>query len=143
MNWLGPESNRRHVDFQSTALPTELPSREWRNTASRRGLSLCRKGIVGQARARVISAGDAPALQSQSAIDCVAWISSYNPSMKRSISTSEAPGAIGPYSQGIRSGRFLFCSGQIPLDPKSGEIVSGDIATQTRQVMENIRGLLG
>ena len=62
--------------------------------------------------------------------------------MKKPISTSEAPGAIGPYSQGIRSGRFLFCSGQIPLDPKSGEIVSGDIATQTRRVMENIRGLL-
>jgi 2-iminobutanoate/2-iminopropanoate deaminase len=62
--------------------------------------------------------------------------------MKKPIFTSEAPSAIGPYSQGIRSGRFLFCSGQIPLDPKSGEIVSGDIATQTRRVMENVAALL-
>ena len=62
--------------------------------------------------------------------------------MKKPIFTSEAPAAIGPYSQGMRSGRFLFCSGQIPLDPKSGEIVSGDIATQTRRVMDNIAALL-
>jgi len=62
--------------------------------------------------------------------------------MKKPIFTSEAPAAIGPYSQGIRSGRFLFCSGQIPLDPKSGEIVSGDIAMQTRRVMDNIAALL-
>jgi 2-iminobutanoate/2-iminopropanoate deaminase len=63
--------------------------------------------------------------------------------MKKPIFTSEAPSAIGPYSQGIRSGRFLFCSGQIPLDPKSGQIVSGGIATQTRRVMENIAAILG
>ena len=62
--------------------------------------------------------------------------------MKKPVFTSEAPAAIGPYSQGMRSGRFLFCSGQIPLDPKSGEIVSGDIATQTRRVMDNIAALL-
>ena len=62
--------------------------------------------------------------------------------MKKPIFTSEAPAAIGPYSQGMRSGRFLFCSGQIPLDPNSGEIVSGDIATQTRRVMDNIAALL-
>ena len=62
--------------------------------------------------------------------------------MKKPIFTSEAPAAIGPYSQGIRSGRFLFCSGQIPLDPKSGEMISGDITTQTRRVMDNIAGLL-
>ena len=62
--------------------------------------------------------------------------------MKKPIFTSEAPSAIGPYSQGIRSGRFLFCSGQIPLDPKSGEIVSGDIAVQTRRVLDNIAALL-
>src|SRR5215467_6993201 len=62
--------------------------------------------------------------------------------MKKPIFTSEAPSAIGPYSQGIRSGRFLFCSGQIPLDPKSGEIISGDIATQTRRVLDNIAALL-
>src|SRR4029079_14154288 len=62
--------------------------------------------------------------------------------MKKPIFTSEAPAAIGPYSQGMRSGRFLFCSGQIPLDPKSGEIVSGDIATPTRRVLDNIAALL-
>jgi 2-iminobutanoate/2-iminopropanoate deaminase len=62
--------------------------------------------------------------------------------MKKPIFTSEAPAAIGPYSQGMRSGRFLFCSGQIPLDPKSGEIVPGDIATQTRRVLDNIGAIL-
>jgi 2-iminobutanoate/2-iminopropanoate deaminase len=62
--------------------------------------------------------------------------------MKKPIFTSEAPAAIGPYSQGMRSGRFLFCSGQIPLDPKSGEIVPGDIATQTRRVLDNIAAIL-
>ena len=62
--------------------------------------------------------------------------------MKKPISTNEAPAAIGPYSQGMRSGRFLFCSGQIPLDPESGQIVSDDITTQTRRVMDNIAALL-
>lgn len=58
------------------------------------------------------------------------------------ISTNEAPSAIGPYSQAVRSGRFLFCSGQIPLDPKTEEIVAGDIAAQTRRVLDNIAALL-
>jgi 2-iminobutanoate/2-iminopropanoate deaminase len=62
--------------------------------------------------------------------------------MKKIISTSEAPAAIGAYSQAVRSGRFLFCSGQIPLDPRSGQIVSGDIATQTRRVLDNIAAIL-
>jgi 2-iminobutanoate/2-iminopropanoate deaminase len=62
--------------------------------------------------------------------------------MKEIISTSEAPGAIGPYSQAVRSGSFLFCSGQIPLDPKSGQIISGDIAAQTRRVLDNIAAIL-
>jgi 2-iminobutanoate/2-iminopropanoate deaminase len=62
--------------------------------------------------------------------------------MKKIISTSEAPGAIGPYSQAVRSGSFLFCSGQIPLDPKSGQIVPGDIAAQTRRVLDNIGAVL-
>ncbi len=62
--------------------------------------------------------------------------------MKKMISTSEAPAAIGPYSQAVRSGNFLFCSGQIPLDPTSGQIVSGDIATQTRRVLDNIGAVL-
>jgi len=62
--------------------------------------------------------------------------------MKKIISTNEAPAAIGPYSQAVRSGSFLFCSGQIPLDPKSGEIVSGDITAQTRRALDNIAALL-
>jgi 2-iminobutanoate/2-iminopropanoate deaminase len=62
--------------------------------------------------------------------------------MKKIISTNEAPGAIGPYSQAVRSGRFLFCSGQVPLDPKSGQIVPGDIAAQTRRVLDNIAAVL-
>ena len=62
--------------------------------------------------------------------------------MKKIISTNEAPSAIGPYSQAVRSGSFLFCSGQIPLDPKSGQIVSGDIAAQTRRVLDNIAAVL-
>jgi 2-iminobutanoate/2-iminopropanoate deaminase len=62
--------------------------------------------------------------------------------MKKIVSTNEAPAAIGPYSQAVRSGRFLFCSGQIPLDPKSGQIVPGDIATQTRRVLDNIAAVL-
>jgi 2-iminobutanoate/2-iminopropanoate deaminase len=62
--------------------------------------------------------------------------------MKKIISTNEAPAAIGPYSQAVRSGNFLFCSGQIPLDPKSGEIISGDIAAQTRRVLDNIAAVL-
>jgi 2-iminobutanoate/2-iminopropanoate deaminase len=62
--------------------------------------------------------------------------------MKKIISTSEAPAAVGPYSQAIRIGNFVFCSGQIPLDPQTGEIVSGDVNAQTRQVMENIAAVL-
>ena len=62
--------------------------------------------------------------------------------MKKIISTSEAPAAIGPYSQAVRSGNFLFCSGQIPLDPKSGQIVAGDIAAQTRRVLDNVGAVL-
>jgi 2-iminobutanoate/2-iminopropanoate deaminase len=58
------------------------------------------------------------------------------------LSTSKAPAAIGPYSQGIRAeGRFIFFSGQIPLTP-TGELVGGDIKAQTHQVISNIRGLL-
>ena len=62
--------------------------------------------------------------------------------MKKIISTSEAPAAIGPYSQGVRVGSIIFYSGQIPLDPKTGQVVSGGIDIQARQVMENIGGLL-
>ena len=62
--------------------------------------------------------------------------------MKKIVSTNDAPAAIGPYSQAIRSGSMLFCAGQIPLDPKTGQIVSDDIAEQTKRVLENIAALL-
>ena len=54
----------------------------------------------------------------------------------------DAPAPIGPYNQAIRAGGFLFCSGQIPLDVATGELVSGDISAQTRQVMKNIAAVL-
>ena len=62
--------------------------------------------------------------------------------MKKLVSTSDAPAAIGPYSQGIRSGSLLFCAGQIPLDPKTGQIVADDIGEQTKRVLENISAIL-
>ena len=61
---------------------------------------------------------------------------------KQVIQTSEAPKAIGPYSQAVRVGDFVFLSGQIPLDPASGNIVDGDIVVQTRRVMDNLGGVL-
>jgi len=62
--------------------------------------------------------------------------------MRKIISTTDAPAAIGPYSQGVRVGSIIFYSGQIPLDPKTGQVVSGGIDVQARRVMENISGLL-
>ena len=62
--------------------------------------------------------------------------------MKKIISTSDAPAAIGPYSQAIRAGSTIYCSGQIPLDPKTGQIISGGIDAQTRRVLDNIAALL-
>jgi len=58
------------------------------------------------------------------------------------IATNDAPHAIGPYSQAIRSGNLLFLSGQIPLDPKSGNLIDGDFAAQSRRVFENLRAVL-
>ncbi|HIJ94909.1 MAG TPA: RidA family protein [Desulfuromonadales bacterium] len=58
------------------------------------------------------------------------------------VSTNQAPAAIGPYSQAVISGNLLFCSGQIPLDPQSGEMVDGDITVQAGQVMQNIAAVL-
>ena len=55
-----------------------------------------------------------------------------------SVSTESAPAAIGPYSQGMRAGDLLFCSGQVPLEPSSGELVKEDIEGQTRQCLENL-----
>ena len=62
--------------------------------------------------------------------------------MKEIISTKKAPGAIGPYSQAVRAGNMLFCSGQIPIDPETGEFVSDDIAAQTEQVLLNLSAVL-
>jgi len=66
-----------------------------------------------------------------------------NEMKKEAILTKDAPAPIGPYSQAIRAGNLLFCSGQIPLDPKTGALVGqGDVKVQTRQVMENIAAVL-
>ncbi len=62
--------------------------------------------------------------------------------MKKTVSTTKAPAAIGPYSQGIIIGDLLFASGQIPIDPATGQIVEADITLQATQVFENIMGIL-
>lgn len=61
---------------------------------------------------------------------------------KQIIHTSEAPQALGPYSQAVRVGNLIFTAGQIPLDPASGNVVEGDIVAQTRRVMENLSAVL-
>lgn len=62
--------------------------------------------------------------------------------MREAVRTDKAPRAIGPYSQAVRMGNLLFCSGQIPLDPATGDLVTGDIAAQTRQVFANLGAVL-
>ena len=62
--------------------------------------------------------------------------------MRDVVSSRGAPAAIGPYSQAIRAGGFLFISGQIPLDPESGQVVDGDVAAQTRKVLQNMQSVL-
>lgn len=62
--------------------------------------------------------------------------------MLEPVSTPDAPGAIGPYSQAIRAGQYLFASGQIPLDPATGQIVPGGVAEQTHQVLKNLGAVL-
>jgi 2-iminobutanoate/2-iminopropanoate deaminase len=62
--------------------------------------------------------------------------------MKKVISTPEAPAAIGPYSQAVGAGSITFFSGQIPLDPRTGELVAGGVAEQTRQVLLNLGAVL-
>ena len=63
--------------------------------------------------------------------------------MKReAVRTAGAPAAIGPYSQAVRTGGFLFCSGQIPLDPSTGKIVEGGIEAQTERVLSNLEAVL-
>jgi reactive intermediate/imine deaminase len=62
--------------------------------------------------------------------------------VKTSVSTPRAPAAIGPYSQAIRAGDLLFVSGQIPLDPATGQLVQGDVTAQTERVLENLDAVL-
>jgi 2-iminobutanoate/2-iminopropanoate deaminase len=62
--------------------------------------------------------------------------------MKTVISTNEAPTAVGPYSQGIAVGQFVFCSGQIPLEPETGTLIEGDISDQTQRALKNIAAVL-
>ncbi len=62
--------------------------------------------------------------------------------MKEIIATENAPGAIGPYSQAVKAGSMVFCSGQIPIDVSTGEFVSDDVAEQTRQVLKNLSAVL-
>ena len=62
--------------------------------------------------------------------------------MKKAISTPKAPAAIGPYSQAIQANGFLFVSGQIPVDPATGEFVPGGITEQARQSLTNIKNIL-
>ena len=62
--------------------------------------------------------------------------------MKEIISTEKAPGAIGPYSQAVKTGNMVFCSGQIPIDPSTGQFVSDGVAEQTEQVFKNLIAVL-
>jgi 2-iminobutanoate/2-iminopropanoate deaminase len=62
--------------------------------------------------------------------------------MRETVKTGKAPAAIGPYSQAVRSGGFLFCSGQIPLDPATGKMVEGGIEAQTERVLKNLEAVL-
>jgi 2-iminobutanoate/2-iminopropanoate deaminase len=62
--------------------------------------------------------------------------------VKEIIKTESAPNAIGPYSQAVRAGGFIFCSGQIPLDPQTGQFVEGGIQEQTEQVLRNLMAVL-
>jgi len=65
-----------------------------------------------------------------------------DPLPRKQVTTTHAPKPIGPYSQGVISGGLLFASGQIPLDPKTNELVSGDIESQTEQVLKNLLAVL-
>ncbi len=61
---------------------------------------------------------------------------------KEIVSTKNAPGAIGPYSQAIKAGGFVYCSGQIPIDPATGNFVSNNVGEQTEQVLKNLNAVL-
>lgn len=62
---------------------------------------------------------------------------------KQIISTEHAPAAVGPYSQGVLAGKFLYTAGQIALDPATGKMVGGDVSAETSQVMKNLQAILG
>lgn len=62
--------------------------------------------------------------------------------MKKIVESANAPKPVGPYSQAVEAGGFLFCSGQIAIDPKTNEVSKGSVEAQTKMVMENIRGVL-
>ncbi|MBI3207548.1 MAG: RidA family protein [Candidatus Solibacter usitatus] len=62
--------------------------------------------------------------------------------MKRTISTDAAPKAIGPYSQAVTHNGLVYCSGQIPLDPVTNQLIEGDVAAQTERVLENLKAVL-
>lgn len=62
--------------------------------------------------------------------------------MRQAVSTESAPKAIGPYSQAIRAGSLVFVSGQVPIDPATGHLIDGDIAAQTRRVLQNVGAIL-
>lgn len=62
--------------------------------------------------------------------------------MKKIITTAHAPKPVGPYSQAVQTGSLLFCSGQIAIDPGTNQVMTGDVQSQTRLVMENIKGVL-
>lgn len=64
------------------------------------------------------------------------------PPVRERVFTASAPAPIGPYNQAIRIGGLLFCSGQIPLDPASGQVVGGDVEAQARQVLTNLKAVL-
>jgi 2-iminobutanoate/2-iminopropanoate deaminase len=61
---------------------------------------------------------------------------------KETVATDKAPKAIGPYEQAIKVGEFVYTAGQIPIDPQTGNLVEGDIAAQTRRVLENLKAVL-
>ncbi len=62
--------------------------------------------------------------------------------MKQSVSSPDAPRAVGPYSSALRAGQFLFVSGQVPIDPQTGAMLDGDITCQTRRVLDSVGALL-
>jgi 2-iminobutanoate/2-iminopropanoate deaminase len=62
--------------------------------------------------------------------------------MRQAVTTSEAPAAIGPYSQAIKAGGLVFTSGQIPLDPETGQLIQGDVSAQTERVLRNVAAIL-